>query len=835
MPRAARLWPVLACLITGAALYVSRGVLDAALVNGQGVRVAFLPPWESFVGFLLLGGVGLVLVNWLNQPRGSTAARAPLAALVMPLVALGVLLLPFTPVLPDRWPVLQALAGPMGGLVWLVVLGLLVWVWWQHRLVSMAWFARRSVTQLTVMIGLATALVSGSAALRLTGTVLFPAGDEPHYLVIAQSLWRDGDFKIENNHQRGDYREYFSRDLDPHYLTRGADGEIYSIHPVGLPILLAPIYGLGGYTGVLLALIAVASLAAALMWRWVVGVLNAPGAATFAWGVVACSAPYLFNTFTVYPEIAAALAVMIALTTRNPIVAGVACGVLPWLSTKYAPMSAVLLVTAPELLKWTVPSLSALAKRVVPYGVLLLAWFTFFYVIWGSPLPQAPYGAMVQTTPLNLVFGAPGLLFDQEYGLLPYAPAYILAITGLVALWRAGGERRLLALRVVLVFGALLGTVGAFRIWWGGSAAPARPLASGLLVLALPIAAAFAAAPQASARRAAQHLLLWIGVGIAVTLTFAQEGLLIANGRDGTSSLLEWWSPRWELWTLAPSFIFHEAPTALLHSAAWLVIAAIAAAVLSRTRASRPATAALAACGVFGAALAAAALVLPLLPHDPPMPRVNLEARARLAALDSFDTRALPAALIFDPLRKTSAAEILPALTLTVRPGLRPDPQPVRVLHNGRFSLPAGDYRVDADFGPNGLAAADALSLQVGRVGSPLLAWTVPAAAPALRETFHLPVDASFIGFRGSRALEQALQSLTITPLAITNAGERVHSQTVLGAAQYGQVMVLLHDDKVNPEPTGFWVLGQRPTVLSVSSAQGATSPVDPANSQRRR
>ena len=167
MPRAARLWPVLACLITGAALYVSRGVLDAALVDGQGVRVAFLPPWESFVGFLLLGGVGLVLVNWLNQPRGSTAARAPLAALVMPLVALGVLLLPFTPVLPDRWPVLQALAGPMGGLVWLAVLGLLVWVWWQHRLVSMAWFARQSVTQLTVMIGLATALVSGSARASL--------------------------------------------------------------------------------------------------------------------------------------------------------------------------------------------------------------------------------------------------------------------------------------------------------------------------------------------------------------------------------------------------------------------------------------------------------------------------------------------------------------------------------------------------------------------------------------------------------------------------------------------------------------------------------------------
>ena len=826
MPRAARFWPVLACLITGAALYVSRGVLDAAMVDGHGVRVAFLPPWESLIGFLLLGGVGLILVNWLKQVRGSNAARAPLAELVMPLVALGVLVVPFTPILPDRWPVLQTLAGPMSGLVWLVVLSLLVWVWWQHRLVSTAWFARRSLTQLTAMIGLATALVSGSAALRLTGTVLFPAGDEPHYLVIAQSLWRDGDFKIENNHQRGDYREYFSRDLDPHYLTRGADGEIYSIHPVGLPLLLAPVYGVGGYPGVLLALIAMASLAAALMWRWVAGVLHAPGAATFAWGVVACSAPYLLNTFSVYPEIAAALAVMVALTTRNPIIAGIACGVLPWLSTKYAPMSAVLLVTAPELLTRRLPSLPALARRVVPYAMLLLAWFTFFYVIWGSPLPQAPYGAMVQTTPFNLVFGAPGLLFDQEYGLLPYAPGYILVVTGLVALWRAGGEQRLLALRVVLAFGALLGTVGAFRIWWGGSAAPARPLASGLLMLALPIAAAFVSAAEGSARRAAQHLLLWVGVGIAVTLTFAQEGLLIANGRDGTSSLLEWWSPRWELWRLAPSFIFHEAPTALLYAAAWLVIAAIAAVMLSRARAARPAIATLAACGVFGAALLAASLILPLLPDDPPMPRVNLDARARLAALDTFDTRALPAALVFDPLRKISAAELLPALTLAVRPGVRPDPQPIRVLHNGRFSLPAGDYRVDAGFGPTGLAAADTLALQVGRVGAPLLAWPVPAATPVLRETFHLPVDASFIGFRGSRPLEEALQSLTITPLAVTNEGERVKTPTVLGAAQYGQVTVLLHDDKVNPEPTGFWVLGQRATVLSVSSAPGVTNPV---------
>ena len=78
-----------------------------------------------------------------------------------------------------------------------------------------------------------------------------PAGDEPHYLVITQSLLRDGDLKVENNYLRREYREFYAGDLQPHYLRRGQNQEIYSVHAPGLPAVVAPVFALFGYPGVI--------------------------------------------------------------------------------------------------------------------------------------------------------------------------------------------------------------------------------------------------------------------------------------------------------------------------------------------------------------------------------------------------------------------------------------------------------------------------------------------------------------------------------------------------------------------------------------------------------
>ena len=839
------LWPMAACAITGLALYVTRGVLDQTVTAHGIVRFAMLPPWQALLGFVCLGALLLVGIDHLNAPRATTTAtrRPRLGELVLPLFSSIVLLVPYVPILPDRWPVLQALAGPLGAIVWLVVAALQVWALWQSRLLTARAIERWSLTSIQISLFVAMMAVAGLAASKLTGTSLFPSGDEPHYLVMAQSLWRDGDLQIENNHERGDYREYFTSDLEPHYLTRGTNGEIYSIHPIGISVILAPIYALSGYEGSVWFLIALGALAAVIAWRWTVSTLNAPGAATFAWAAIALSAPFMFNTFTVYPEIAAALAVMIAfvITVRTSIehssmsrwvAVGIAIASLPWLSTKYAPMSAALLLVVVFRLGKDAPATflrnSKILAVVAIYAISLAGWFAFFYVIWGTPLPMAPYGSLVQTTPLNLRFGAPGLLFDQEYGLVAYAPVYILAATGLYQMWRGGGDLRRQAIEITFIFTALLLMVGAFGIWWGGTSAPARPIASGLPLLMLPIAAAFRAAPAGSPRRAAQHLLLWIGAGIAVTLAIGQDGLLINNARDGTSALLEFWSPRWELWSLPPSFIGQRWTIAWLYLIWWLAIAGGAAALLSRMRSSRPGISALAAFATFSAALMIVAITVPWLPSGRAEAHaIDLGARSRLVALDGFDARARPASIIYDPVHKGAAVDTLPQLILGVKPLQRSDKQPVRVIHNGRFSLPAGTYDIAVQFGDRTPDHPLPLSLQIGRNGPPLQTWTMqPQPRERWQTALWLPVDANFVGLRGPVDFERAIASITITPTAVVDAGARPLVPVVLAAANYPAASIYFHDEQLYPEAEGFWTIGGRSSRVTVAARPGQTTPI---------
>lgn len=319
----------------GLGVWCSAGSLDlATAAPGSQFRVAMLPPlWALGVCIVLFGAVLL-------------AARRQ-AGLARPALLLSfsfVLALPYLPWLPDALPVLRSLAGRGRWIVWLVIAGLALWSSPQSRATSLTLSAPRSA----VTVFLASLLAMGAAASQLTGTALFPGGDEPHYLVITQSLLKDHDFKIENNHAREDYAAYFHPPLQPHYLTRGLDHEIYSVHPIGLPILVAPAFAIAGYAGVVAFLVLISAAIATLVWWRAFDLTQSTGAATFGWAATCLTSPFLFNAFAVYPEIAAAACVMVAFpwsrgaASGTWLARGLALGALPWLSSKYVAMAAVL-------------------------------------------------------------------------------------------------------------------------------------------------------------------------------------------------------------------------------------------------------------------------------------------------------------------------------------------------------------------------------------------------------------------------------------------------------------------------------------------------------------
>jgi len=84
------------------------------------------------------------------------------------------------------------------------------------------------------------------ALLPWTSQVWLKTGDEPHYLVAAASLARDGDFDLRNNYDPAVYLDWYTaNNLTPHVKTR-ADGAEFLIHTYGLPLLIAPAYWLAG-------------------------------------------------------------------------------------------------------------------------------------------------------------------------------------------------------------------------------------------------------------------------------------------------------------------------------------------------------------------------------------------------------------------------------------------------------------------------------------------------------------------------------------------------------------------------------------------------------------
>lgn len=809
-----------ACVAAGTALWLSTAVFDR-VGSGAGTRVAFVSSWQELAGLtafvFLVVLFGLALAERGLEPRGVAAKIPP--DLFLPVVALGALVLPYLPWLADGVPAIDALAGPGRWWVWAVVITQVVWVLVAAVVATKPEPTSTRVTWRVASVGLASLAIFAGSAWRLSPGPIYPGGDEPHYLVVTQSLITDHDLDIANNHARGDYHAYYAGTLRPDYRVRGRNGVVYSIHPVGLSLLVAPAFALGGYRAASLFVVLLAALTVTLAWRWAFRATGSVGAATVGWLAVATSAPFVLHSFAIYPECAAALALILALgpglTTSedsglDAIVRGLALASLPWLSTKYAPMSVVAL----SLVAWRTPRRAA--ALVLPYAVSIALWLGFFWWLYGTPLPTAPYGAAHQMSLANLSAGLPGLFADQEYGALASAPALALAVVGLWRLWRADAGGRRLALTCALPLVALALTTGAFALWSGGSAPPGRELVVAIPLLAVPLAWLWRDSHDRAVARASIEWLVIVGAALTATLVFVHDGLLIANARDGAAELLDYLDPARHLVRAAPSFIAYRDAVGvpLGVTAVWIAAAVVAWHVAGRLRPKGPGGARLAASLLGLGSLVVAAIAVPLLFGSALPAAIPVEARVSAEILDGYDALARPFAIVYSPFRVASPAEVLGDLRLVATRGLRTAPQPTRVLLNARLALPAGTYRVTL-VPVGGQALSGVLGLQIGRVGTPLTSWTLSGVSTWSAE-FTLDVDAGFVGFRAPPDLEARVERAEVTPVAVVNRGDRLQRPPVLAATKYGDVTVYFHDDRAYVEPAGFWVRGRSKVALTI-------------------
>ena len=393
-----------------------------------------------------------------------------------------------------------------------------------------------------------------------------PNGDEPQYLMVADSLLRDGDLAVEADFEEGRYRDFHPGPLRPHYLVRGREGVIYSQLAVGLSLLILPAYALGGAGGAALFMGLVTALVAWETRGLLRDVLGgppesaggpepggAPGTAEAVAWVVALSPPLLHFAGLVFTESAAALIVVVVLRHARGLAArswwvglalALAASFLPWLNVRYTPVSMVLLLFVLWHRRDRRGWVSVGAAAVGSAAAIAL----YHFVLYGFFDPRRVYGKRHDLSLFRIPEGVGGLLFDQEFGLLVYAPIFAFAVVGSVLLVRRARVTGSAALAVALV---TLGVAGSWVMWRGGFNPPSRFLVPVVPALALAVGAAL---PRGLTAPAA----LLAGWSLFAGLGGALEPQLVHRDRDGTAPFFREMSGAEEWTRLLPGYVLTE-------------------------------------------------------------------------------------------------------------------------------------------------------------------------------------------------------------------------------------------------------------------------------------
>lgn len=426
-------------------------------------------------------------------------------------------------------------------------------------------------------LGRANALVAGVVVVvwgLITHGTFAGSGDEPHYMMIAHSLGFDRDVDLANNYADATLIGGGTLEAGAHAVRR--EGALIPVHDIGMPAAFAPFivaaYLLATWLAAALpeSVLDATKLNASLMLRhqvslmmalltgllaremyWLLLDISGRERRAFWWSLLfALTPPLLSHSFLFFTEIPSALLTLVALRRllkRDPTaidtgIAGAAAGALLLVHIRNIGLVAGLVLMAMHARKTWRP-------RPLAWGVALLATFVVLrgivtYALWGS-LVTTPHARLAESWAIGPVLGeawtrASGLLLDREFGLIAYAPIYLLAAPGALLLRRYVPTTVLWPAGLYLLFVVLV--VTNVHGWTGGWSPAARMVLPIAPILWLCVYAASLHAP-------ALVLYPLLGLQVVINAYLWQFPKLMWADGDGVAA---YWAASWlPTWTQA--------------------------------------------------------------------------------------------------------------------------------------------------------------------------------------------------------------------------------------------------------------------------------------------
>ena len=280
------------------------------------------------------------------------------------------------------------------------------------------------------------------------------AGDEAHYLLGAHSLADEHVLDVRDDYRAKAYHDFDAAPPKPEGRLR--KGARYEPHSIGLPLLAAPFYALGGATAVSLMIAALLALAVAFGYLLARRVVPDPWCAGAALAV-GLSPPLVAHGTAILPEPVAAAALAgaalqaarlrDAISNRSAIVCFVLLGAVPWFGMKFIPPAVVIGWSALGSLRHARRRFLALVSAEVAFFSLAVL-VGLNEALFGGPTPHSAEAPGVSATGASTLSDYIGrcwrivaLFLDRSYGLLRWAPIAALAFAGTWVLYRASRER----------------------------------------------------------------------------------------------------------------------------------------------------------------------------------------------------------------------------------------------------------------------------------------------------------------------------------------------------------------------------------------------------------